>query len=351
MTSQKENPTWRDTLLPTSATMQQAIQSLENSNMQIVLAVSEKNKLEGTLTDGDIRRAFLRGLQLDSRIDEIINRNPFVAPCNLRNESVLEIMKVNGIYQLPILDDDGLVVGLHVWRSILKPTSLENMMIIIAGGRGERLQPFTQTCPKPMLRIGEKPMLEHIIERARNEGFQNFIIAIHYLGEIIQNHFKDGSKFGVRINYIREESPLGTAGCLSLISKIPDLPFVVTNGDVLTDIRYRELIDFHTSHNASGTMAVRRHEIQNQFGVVQTRGVDIEKFEEKPVYRNLINAGIYALNPDTLSLLQCRQHCDMPTLFQRLKTNSRRTIVYPLHESWLDVGCPEDLKKARDGTK
>jgi NDP-sugar pyrophosphorylase family protein len=164
---------------------------------------------------------------------------------------------------------------------------------------------------------------------------------------MVEDHFDDGSKYGVRIDYLREDEPLGTAGCLSLLSKAPELPFIVTNGDVLTDIHYNEFLDFHNRHEASATMAVRQHEIQNQFGVVRTKGIEIEGFEEKPIYRSHVNAGIYVLDPCALKHLKHQQHCDMPTLFERIKQNAGRTIVYPMHEPWLDVGRPEDLAHAR----
>lgn len=340
--------TWRSTLLPLGSSIQQAIHSLENSSMQIVLAVSSENKLVGTLTDGDIRRAFLKGLSLNSVIDDVIQRKPLAVPPEIGRDLVLQLMQINKIHQLPIVDQSGTVVGLHVWDSIFTPVENQNMMLIMAGGKGTRLRPHTENCPKPMLEVGGKPMLEHIIERAISDGFRKFVISLHYLGHIIENHFGDGAKYGVQIDYLREEFPLGTAGCLSLLPKIPEIPFIVTNGDVLTDIHYNEFLDFHTRYEASATMAVRQHEIQNQFGVVRTKGIEIEGFEEKPVYRSHVNAGIYVLNPNVLQYLESQQHCDMPTLFERIKNANGRTIVYPMHEPWLDVGRPEDLATARN---
>lgn len=347
MTHKSETLAWLTTLLPLGSTIQQAIHSLENSSMQIVLAVSAGNKLAGTLTDGDIRRAFLRGHRLNSTIDDVINRGPLIVPPEIGRDLVLQLMKINKIHQLPIVDQAGVVVGLHVWDYIVSPMAIANAMFIMAGGRGTRMRPHTENCPKPMLEVGGKPMLEHIIDRAVVDGFQNFVISLHYLGHMIEEHFGDGSKYGVNIDYLREETPLGTAGCLSLLSHAPDLPFVVTNGDVLTDIRYHEFLDFHERHQASATMAVRQHEIQNQFGVVRTKGIEIEGFEEKPIYRSHVNTGIYVLSPDTLKHLEPRRHCDMPMLFERIRNNAGRTIVYPIHEPWLDVGRPEDLASAR----
>jgi len=347
MIQTNETQAWRSTLVPLGATLQDAIASLEESGVQIVLAVGPNNKLAGTLTDGDIRRAFLKGLQLDSPIDGVVHRNPLVVPPEIGRDLVLRLMQANKIHQLPVVDGEGAVVGLHVWDHVLAPATLDNPMVIMAGGKGTRLRPHTESCPKPMLEVGGKPMLQHIIERAKLDGFVNFIISLHYLGELIEQHFGDGSEFGVNIEYVREETPLGTAGCLSIIERQPDMPFIVTNGDVLTDIHYSDLIEFHERHNATATMAVRQHEIQNQFGVVRINGVEIAGFEEKPVYRSHINAGIYVLNPETLKHLEARKHCDMPTLFERIKQHHGRTIVYPMHEPWLDVGRPDDLAQAK----
>jgi NDP-sugar pyrophosphorylase family protein len=219
-------------------------------------------------------------------------------------------------------------------------------MVIMAGGKGTRLRPLTENFPKPLVAVAGKPMLEHIIGRAKHEGFTDFVFAIHYLGHLVDEYFGDGSRFGVRIEYLRENSPLGTAGALSLLNPRPNEPFVVTNGDVVTDIRYGELLDFHIRHDASATMAVRTHEWQHPYGVVQTRGIDISGFEEKPIARSYINAGVYVLSAPVLEELEPNMPCDMPTLFEKLQSRSLRTVAYPMHESWLDVGCPDDLEKA-----
>jgi dTDP-glucose pyrophosphorylase/predicted transcriptional regulator len=349
MTSNSDAQIWRTTLVPLGSTIRQAIHSLESSSVQIVLAVSEGNRLAGTLTDGDIRRALLKGLKLESVIDDVINPNPLAVPPEISRDLVLQLMQINKIHQLPIVDQEGKVVGLHLWDNIITPKVIENMMFIMAGGKGTRLRPHTENCPKPMLEVGGKPILQHIIEKATSDGFKNFVISLHYLGHMVEERFGDGSDYGVRIDYVKEDVPLGTAGGLSLLSKIPELPFIVTNGDVLTDIHYNEFLDFHNRHKANATMAVRQHEIQNQFGVVCTNGVEIESFEEKPVYRSYVNAGIYVLEPCALNHLEYQQHCDMPTLFERIKEAAGRTIVYPMHEPWLDVGRPEDLIKANSG--
>ena len=347
MMSNTHSKFWRNAILPFGSTIQEAIRTLEVSGLQIVLVVSEGQLLVGTLTDGDIRRAFLKGLSLQSKIDDVVHLNPLVVPPEIGRELVLQLMQANKIHQLPVVDSAGQVVGLHLWDLIAIPEPLDNLMVIMAGGRGTRLYPHTQSCPKPMLEVGGKPMLEHIIERAKADGFQNFVISLNYLGHMIEDYFDNGQKWGVNINYLYEDSPLGTAGSLSIFSIAPNAPFVVTNGDVLTDIRYSDILDFHLTHHALATMAVRQYELQNQFGVVKLKGIEIEGFEEKPIYRSHINAGIYVLDPIALNHLEASQYCDMPILFERIRQKEGLTIVYPMHEPWLDVGRPEDLLQAR----
>ncbi|MDB4877474.1 MAG: nucleotidyl transferase [Gemmatimonadetes bacterium] len=339
---------WSKALLSANATVRLGICNLEESALQIALVVSDSGVLIGTLTDGDIRRGLLRGLDVNSPIDSIIHREPLLVPRGLSRDTVMQIMHANNIRQLPIVDENRRVVGLHLWNELVVSNARPNLMVIMAGGEGLRLRPHTEKCPKPLLPVGGKPMLEHIIERAKAEGFQRFVLAIHYLGEMIQDHFDDGSAWQVRIDYLKEDSPLGTAGAIGLIQPRPDAPFVVTNGDVLTDIRYGEMLDFHCRHAATATMAVRAYEWQIPFGVVRTKGVDIVGFEEKPITRSHINAGVYVLEPGALDALAPGEHCDMPSLFSRLHGSTARTIVYPMHEPWLDVGRASDYASAQD---
>lgn len=337
---------WRKALIPADASLQQVIRNLDESALQIALAVTHEGVLVGTITDGDIRRGLLRGLDLNSPADSIIHRDAMVVPPQMSRDMVLHLMQDNVINALPVLNELRQVVGLHLLNELLAPVERPNLMVIMAGGQGTRLRPHTENCPKPLLPVGGKPMLEHIIERAKSEGFQHFILSIHYLGHMIEEYFGDGRRWGVQIEYLREESPLGTAGAIGLLNPRPIAPFVVSNGDVLTDIRYGELLDFHCSHSAMATMAVRLHEWQNPFGVVRTKGVDIIGFEEKPTVQSHINAGIYVLEPSVLNALTIGKHCDMPTLFSRLQERGTRTIVYPMHEPWLDVGREEDYHTA-----
>ncbi len=344
--SDQSELSWRKALLPSTATLQQAIRNLNDSALQIILVVSENDTLLGTLTDGDIRRGLLRGLDLDCAIASLMTREPLVVPEGIPRTTVIQLMQTNRIHQLPVVDHRHRVVGLRVWDELHSPGRRSNLMVIMAGGLGTRLRPHTEDCPKPLLPVGGKPMLEHIIERAKAEGFYHVVLAVNYLSHMIEEYFGDGGRWQVQIEYLREKSPLGTAGAISLLDPRPTLPLVVSNGDVLTDIRYGELLDFHCRHGAAATMAVRLHEWQHPFGVVRTNGVDIVGFDEKPVARTHINAGIYVLEPASIDALNVGEPCDMPTLFGRLQEHNARTIVYPMHEPWLDVGREADLKRA-----
>jgi dTDP-glucose pyrophosphorylase len=338
-------------LLRDNAMLQDGIRNLEESGLQIALVVTPDGVLTGTLTDGDIRRGLLRGLTLESPIEPIVHRNPFCVPPDLARGAVLQLMQANKVRQLPIVDPDRRVVGLHLWDELLVPADRPNTMLIMAGGQGVRLRPETANCPKPLLPVGGKPILEHIIERARAEGFRRFTIAIHYLGHMIEEHFGDGSGWDVSIEYLREEKPLGTAGAVGLMQPRPSAPFIVSNGDLLTDVRYADLLDFHARHGASATMAVRLYEWQHPFGVVRTDGVNIVGFEEKPINRTHVNAGIYVLEPGALDVLTPGERCDMPTLFYRLQERAARTIAYPMHEPWLDIGRANDYATAQEAIR
>ena len=332
--------------MPPSATLKDAIRNLDESALQIILVVSADNMLLGTLTDGDIRRGLLRGLDMSCAIDSLMRREPLMVPEGIAAKAVMQLMQTNRIHQLPVVDERRRVVGLRVWHELQTPSLRPNLMVIMAGGRGTRLRPYTEDCPKPLLPVSGKPMLEHIVERAKADGFRHFVMAINYLGDMIEQYFGDGGRWQVQISYLREQSPLGTAGAITLLDPRPQLPFVVSNGDVLTDIHYGELLEFHCRHGAMATMAVRQHEWQHPFGVVRTNGIEIVGFDEKPIARTHINAGIYALDPGCLDALEVGEHCDMPTLFARLQERGSRTIAYPMHEPWLDVGRQDDLKRA-----
>jgi dTDP-glucose pyrophosphorylase len=358
MTNLKTAPTdrqkpgwWRSAVLYEDAQIEQAIRNLEETGYQIVLVTDSAGKFLGTLTDGDIRRGMLAGLALNTPIKQMINPKPLIAPVEVSRETVLHIMHANKIHQIPVVDSNGQLVGLHIWSSVISTNQRTNTLVIMAGGMGKRLRPYTDSCPKPMLRVAGKPMLEHIIERAKLNGFSNFIISVNYLAEVITNYFGNGRQFNVSINYVHETEPLGTGGSLSLIDPIPNDPIVITNGDVLTHVNYAEILDFHLNNQSVATMAVRNFEWQHPFGVVNTNGADIIGIDEKPTSRTLVNAGIYVLSPQAVAQLQPQTYCDMPSLFQKLMANNHKTIVFPMHEPWIDVGREADYLVAAEQFK
>ncbi len=336
---------WKKSLLLETASIQDAISNLNISGLQIVIVIATDHTFIGTITDGDIRRGLLKGLQMKDSIQTIINREALIAPKDMPNELAIYLMGSNFVHSLPIVDENKKAIGLHVVDKLVSARPRDNCMVVMAGGRGVRLLPHTKSCPKPMLPVFGKPMLEHIILKAKSENINDFIISTHYLGNVIEDYFGDGKKWKVNIEYVREEDPLGTAGALSLIQRNLKSTIVVTNGDVMTDIRYTDLIDYHEKHGAYATMSVRSHEWENPFGVVNLSGIEIESFEEKPVVRSHINAGIYALDPQILATLETNSYLDMPDLFLRLKGYGQRVVVYPIHEPWLDVGRPEDYRE------
>ncbi len=339
---------WKKALLSHKSTIEQAIENLNTTALQIILVVEDNEKFLGTISDGDIRRGLLKGLSLSSPILELVNLTPLTVSTSVNREEVMNLMALKKVHQIPIVNEGNQLKGLYLWDAIYHPPVRKNWMVIMAGGLGSRLYPHTESCPKPMVLVGNKPMLEHIIDRAKTEGFHQFIITVHYLGHQIEEYFGDGEKFGVSIEYIREVSPMGTAGALSLIGENPNAPIVVTNGDVITGIKYGDFLDFHVHNKATATMAIRLHEWQNPYGVVNVNGTDIVGFEEKPISRSYINAGVYVLSPEALALLPSNTACDMPSLFMSLMNESKSIAAYPIHETWMDIGRPSDLVIAND---
>lgn len=339
---------WENSLLKFNSSINDAIINLNTSSIKIALIVDENNTLIGTVSDGDIRRSLLKGLNLESSITSIVNRTPLICPPSLSLESISQLMIVNKIQQIPIVNESGRVVGLHLWQEIIAPPIRPNIIFIMAGGRGKRLGFHTEKCPKPMLQVGNKPILHHIIERARNQGFKDFILSINYLGNLVEEYFGNGDFLGVTINYIRESSPLGTAGSLSLLNEKYSEPIIIVNGDVITDINLGQFIDYHVSHDSHATMVVRTHEWQNSFGVVKIEENKIVGFEEKPIVRSYINTGIYAINKNVIPFLKKNVYCDMPDFFELLRKNNKNIVPYLLHEPWIDLGHPEDLVRANE---
>lgn len=344
--SMNNNNSWEMTHLSPKGLIKDAVEILSKTSMRIVLITDSSLRLFGTVTDGDIRRGLIRGLTIESPISEVINRKPTVVPENLSREAILKIMSANKIFQIPIVDEDLKLCGLHLWEELNNPIVRENIVVIMAGGKGTRLLPKTEKTPKPMLLIGGKPILEHIIDHAKSEGFTRFILAIHHLGDVIEEYFGNGDSLGVEISYVKEDFPLGTAGALGLIEPSPSLPVIVTNGDVLTGIRYGDLLDFHIQNDAKATMAVQIHEMPIPYGVVQTSGVFVTGYEEKPTQKFLINAGVYVLDPICFAEFPRNEAINMPSFLESLSAKGLSTMAFMIHERWVDIGGHEEFAKA-----
>lgn len=336
---------WKKTLLLENATIRKAIKNLEKSALQIVLVINKKKNLVGTITDGDIRRGLLNGLNINSSIKKLINKNPLIGSSSMSANTMNQIMQTNKINQLPIVDQSKKILGLYFWDAIKYSITQKSQVIIMAGGKGKRMMPHTKTCPKPLLPVGGKPILEHILLKARSEGFNSFIISINYLGEMIEDYFGNGNKWGVKIKYLKENTPLGTIGALSLIKIRPKFPFIVCNGDIISDIKYTDLLDFHIKNKAFGTVAVKPYEIKNPYGVVKIDGNQIVDIEEKPVVKSHVNTGVYVFSPKIINEIKKNKYLDMNILIQKLLGKMKKIIAYPAYEPWLDIGKPKDLKK------
>lgn len=346
MTSIQDGEIWRKAILAPDSTVLDALKVINESSIKLALVCDSNHFLLGTVSDGDIRRGLLNGISLSSSLKGILARNPITVSKDENPNQVSKIMIKNQINIVPIVDDLNRLIGVHASNSQKANALRVNKFVIMAGGMGKRLMPITEKIPKPMVQIAGKPIIEHIILQAKEEGFSNFVISLHHMGEVIRDYFGDGSNHDVNIDYLLEDSPLGTAGSLSLLESIPSEPLLITNGDVLTNMFYSSMLEFHQEHNASATMAVHVNESQNPFGVVEVEGIEIVGYLEKPVTRSLVNSGVYVLEPNSIALLDYAKPCDMPTLFQKVKDSGNKAIVYPIHETWIDIGNPEDFRSA-----
>lgn len=325
-----------------------AVATIETSPSKIAIVVDDDGKLVGTVTDGDIRRGLLRGVTLENPVSDIMNAEPNYAHVDDDPANTMDLFRNNICRYVPVIDDESKVIGIRSLDRYAKSEPRSNPVLILAGGRGERMQPMTNYMPKPMLPLGDKPIIEVLIGNLVDQGFINIIIAVNYMKQIIMDHLGNGSKFGVNISYVEENQRLGTAGPLSLVDGQIDGPLIALNGDIVTKIDFGMLIDFHTEHNASATMAVRKHSYEVPFGVVDVEGAGIAKIVEKPIYDFLVNAGIYVLESDVCKLVPEDTYFDMTELFQAVIDNKMPTSVFPIHEYWMDVGRMEDFVQAND---
>ncbi len=325
-----------------------AIKLIDKSALQIALVVDDNKKLIGTVTDGDIRRGILNDISLEQPVANIMKAKPITVAPNTPTDEIIKIMKEKLIYQLPVVDEDGCVTGLEVLNDLLKVKSIDNWVVLMAGGLGARLSPLTDKCPKPMVKVGDKPLLETIVDSFVDQGFQHFYLAVNHLKDQIMDYFGDGSKRDVNINYLHEGKKMGTAGALSLLVEKPNKPIIVMNGDLLTKVNFKHLLEYHCSHKAMATMCIREYTMQIPYGVVEINNHSILSIDEKPQHKFFVNAGIYVLNPEALKLIPQNEHTDMTTLFEAIIEREYETAVFPVREYWIDIGHTRDYEKAND---
>lgn len=340
---------WQTIAIDQNATVREALTVLDQQAMQIVLVVDDQRHLIGTVTDGDIRRGLLRGETLDSLIATVTNQNPTVG---LESETEMvwrQHIKRRSLRHLPILNDDNQIVALYYHKTQSTPRR-NNPVVLMLGGLGMRLRPLTETIPKPMLPVGNQPILETIVKHIADQGFTEFYFCINYLGEKIRQYFGDGSRWGIHITYIEETKPMGTAGALSLLPtdvKGQSDPLIVMNGDLLTKVDFRSLLEFHQEHSNCVTTCVREYSHQVPYGVIEMEGPYINQLVEKPIYRYFVNAGIYCLSPQVLAKIPDNEFFDMPTLVDDLIADEQKSGGFPLTEYWMDIGHIPDYEQAQ----
>lgn len=339
---------WQSAVITSDASMEEAVRCLGKASLRIVMVADGAGRLLGTITDGDIRRALLNFRPMDTLVKEVMNVAPTVASQDESREEILVSMQSRDLLQIPIVDAQGIIVGLETLQHLLSKKQYDNPVFLMAGGFGERLHPLTKHIPKPLLKVGQKPILETILDQFVAAGFYNFYISTHYKAEMVRNHFGDGSRWDVSIQYIYEETPLGTAGALGLLPKEQiDLPILMMNGDLLTKVDFEYLLSFHNEHSGDATMCVREYDFQVPYGVIEAEGHRVAGIVEKPVHNFFVNAGIYVLNPSILDEVDGGCYVDMPHMLESLIDREGQVNMFPLHEYWLDIGQIEQFEQAQ----
>jgi len=339
---------YKNILLKPTSTIKEALEIIDKGAIRIAIVLDDDEKVIGTLTDGDIRRGFLNGNSFETTIEQLYFKNPILASINDSKELLIQKAIRNTIYQIPIVDNEGRLVKIEDLANLLQSKVQRNRVILMAGGLGTRLRPLTENTPKPLLKIGNKPILETIIENFAKYGFVNITISVNYRGDMIREYFGDGSQFGVTIDYIEEKERLGTAGALSLIEDRPQEPFFVMNADLLTNVNFEHLLEFHLSEHSLATMCVREYDYQVPYGVIEMQGSEITSIVEKPTHKFFVNAGIYVLSPQMFEFIPENEFYDMPTLFESVIEKKMKSVSFPIHEYWLDIGRVSDFERAQD---
>jgi dTDP-glucose pyrophosphorylase len=341
------NDKWKNTLIDPKCSIREALAIIDDGSFRVALVADQNKKLLGIVSDGDIRRGLLSGISLDNNVSNVMTTNPTTATTEVSNEELVEIMKSKEILSIPLIEND-VIVGLKSLHESLKIPKLKNPVFIMAGGFGKRLKPLTDNSPKPMLKIGDKPILEIILLNLIEAGFSDFYISTHYMPKVIIDYFGDGSAWNVSIKYVHEESPLGTGGALGLLpADICKLPLIMINGDILTNVNYRKILDFHNNESASATVCCREYQFQIPYGVIYSEAGRVKSIEEKPNKIFYINAGIYVVNREIIDRIKCNEKVDMPVFLEREALDRDGLVMFPIHEYWLDIGRIDDFNRAQ----
>ena len=339
---------WEKVVLSPEHSVRDALAVINAEALRVCLVVNEEHHLLGVVTDGDIRRAILNNVALTQSVTTVMNPTPITVSAKRNRQQLLEIMREHSILSLPVVDDANKLIGLETWEQATSQPMYDNPVLLMAGGFGTRLRPLTDSCPKPMLKVGDKPILETLLNQFIKAGFKNIYISTHYMPELITDYFGDGSAWGANIKYIYEQHPLGTGGALGLLpADLPQLPLIMMNGDVLTTVDFNSLLDFHTQNGSDATMCVREYSYQIPYGVITGEGNNIVSMIEKPVHHFFVNAGIYVVNPYIAQSVTKGMHIDMPALLEKHMQEHKRISMFPLHEYWLDIGRMEDFNRAQ----
>ncbi len=338
---------WKSILIKPEQPIRDALQLIDSESLRIALVVDDELRLLGVVTDGDVRRGLLNNLTISSPVSCVMNQKPLTAALGTTRKELVRFMEQSKLLAIPLMDGDK-VAGLETLQRVGLYSKYQNPIFIMAGGFGTRLRPLTDNCPKPMLKVGDKPILETMLISFIKAGFVNFYISTHYLPEVIRDHFGDGSRWNVKISYVHEELPLGTGGALGLLpDDIPALPLILINGDVLTNVDYERVLEFHNKNNSEATMCVRDYEYQVPFGVIHGEGNKIISMVEKPVQRFFVNAGIYVISPSIWQSVAKNTRIDMPTLLEDFISRDANIMMFPIHEYWLDIGRMDDYHRAQ----
>lgn len=339
---------WQQVVIAPETSLRSTIETIDRAALQIALVVDADQRLVGVVTDGDIRRALIRGLSLEHSVGEVMNKRPKVAGLSDSKTQLIAIMEGHNLFQLPIVDADGRMVRLESLQALYKQPAFPNPVFLMAGGFGKRLRPYTDDCPKPLLEIGGKPILETIVENFVKSGFRQFFIAVHYRSEQIKHYFGNGERWGITITYIDEVEPMGTAGAIGLMpGDLPAVPLIVMNGDILTQVDFARLLAYHNEQQAIATMCVRQYEYQIPYGVVSAEQQRIVGIEEKPLQHCLANAGIYVLDHSLITSIAEQKKLDMPTLFNQQIALGETVSMFAITDYWLDIGREADFLRAQ----